>query len=156
MRSIEIRVGFENPTKYSDPRFLNTFCGFITNSSETSISNTFTNFTISTTPFINVTVPCSGGTLNGRYITIQMRDCGQLEIHEVTFLPNPRKSNLKIMITYEMNLKQQKFFPLFQNVPFRKAPSKYSRTPWFCGLMRHVCHGRNVKQEATEVCAKNG
>ena len=95
MRSIEIRVGFENLSN-SDPRLLNTFCGFITNPADTNSSNTVFGFILKSTQYINVTVNCSEGTLHGRYITIQRQECGQLEIHEITFLPNPSKFCLNL------------------------------------------------------------
>ncbi len=91
MRSIEIRVGFEKPSNSSDPRYLNTFCGFISDTPNTNSSNVVTYFNIGSAEFVNVTVNCSQGTLRGRYITIQKRECGQLELREVTFLPNPSK-----------------------------------------------------------------
>ena len=103
MSSLEIKVGFENPSN-DDPRYLNNFCGFvekpldpinITNtSSNNNSNNTFFNVTYGSVnnkkAYVLVNVRCSGiADLQGRYITIQKRDCGQLEIHEITFSPSP-------------------------------------------------------------------
>jgi hypothetical protein len=104
MSNLEIRVGFENPSN-DDPRYLNNFCGFIEKSlGPMNITNTTANNNKSNNTFLNVTygpgnkkrayvlvnVRCSGAAdLQGRYITIQKRDCGQLEIHEITFSPSP-------------------------------------------------------------------
>jgi hypothetical protein len=99
MSSLEIRVGFENPSN-DDPRYLNNFCGFIEkplgpmNITNTTSNNTFFNVTYGSVSnkraYVLVNVSCSGAAdLQGRYITIQKRDCGQLEIHEITFSPSP-------------------------------------------------------------------
>jgi hypothetical protein len=103
MSSLEIRVGFENPSN-DDPRYLNNFCGYIekplgpmhiTNTTaNNNINNTFFDVTCGSgnnkRAYVLVNVSCSGiADLQGRYITIQKRDCGQLEIHEITFSPSP-------------------------------------------------------------------
>ena len=97
MSSLEIKVGFENPSN-DDPRYLNNFCGFIEKSlgpiNSTNDINTFFNVTYGSVSnkraYVLVNVSCSGAAdLQGRYITIQKRDCGQLEIHEITFSPSP-------------------------------------------------------------------
>jgi hypothetical protein len=111
MSSLEIKVGFENPSN-DDPRYLNNFWGFvekpldpinITNtSSNNNSNNTFFNVTygsvINKRAYVLVNVNCFGADdLQGRYITIQKRDCGQLEIHEITFTPSP--SNYFFLLT---------------------------------------------------------
>jgi len=114
MSNLEVRVGFENPFG-EDPRYLNSFCGFVekpldpvnnitTNNSTTttnnSNNNTFYNVTYGSDStkkaYVLVNVTCQTADLQGRYITIQKRDCGQLEIHEITFSPSP--SNNKVFL----------------------------------------------------------
>ena len=91
MTNLEIRVGFEIPSSDS-PRLLNGFCGYVwapfspNNSNVTVFSKTLNGVAI-----VNVSVGCLNGTLRGRFITIQKMDCGQLEIYDVTILPNPGK-----------------------------------------------------------------
>jgi hypothetical protein len=115
MSNLEIRVGFENPFG-EDPRYLNSFCGFVekpldpvnnitTNNSTTttnnSNNNTFYNVTYGSDStkkaYVLVNVTCQTADLQGRYITIQKRGCGQLEIHEITFSPSP--SNNKVFFS---------------------------------------------------------
>jgi len=117
MSSLEIKVGFENPSN-DDPRYLNNFCGFIekplgpmniTNNTvnNNNSNNTFFNVTygsvINKRAYVLVNVSCFGADdLQGRYITIQKRDCGQLEIHEITFSPSP--SNYYFLLTDVLSL----------------------------------------------------
>jgi hypothetical protein len=108
MSSLEIRVGFENPFG-EDPRYLNSFCGFIekpldpiniTANNNNSYNITFYNVTYGSgstkKAYVLANVTCKTADLQGRYITIQKRDCGQLEIHEITFSPSP--SNNKVFL----------------------------------------------------------
>ena len=115
MSNLEIRVGFENPFG-EDPRYLNSFCGFIekpldpinitnnnnsTTTNYNSYNNTFYNVTFGSgstkKAYVLVNVTCQTADLQGRYITIQKRGCGQLEIHEITFSPSP--SNNKVFFS---------------------------------------------------------
>jgi hypothetical protein len=131
MSSLEIRVGFENPFG-EDPRYLNSFCGFIekpvdpinitnnnniTTITNNSYNNTFYNVTYgfdsTKKAYVLVNVTCQTADLQGRYITIQKRDCGQLEIHEITFSPSP--SNKKVFFqTFEKRSKVYIFFNAFK------------------------------------------
>ena len=115
MSNLEVRVGFENPSS-EDPRYLNNFCGFVekpldpinitidNNSINNNInsSNTFYNVSYGSSTsqkaYVLINISCKVASLQGRYITIQKRDCGQLEIHEITFSPNPSKTKIIIII----------------------------------------------------------
>jgi hypothetical protein len=131
MSNLEIRVGFENPFG-EDSRYLNSFCGFIekpldpinitnnnnsTTTNYNSYNNTFYNVTYGSDStkkaYVLVNVTCQTADLQGRYITIQKRDCGQLEIHEITFSPSP--SNNKVFFqTFEKRSKVYIFFNAFK------------------------------------------
>jgi hypothetical protein len=111
MSNLEIRVGFENPSN-DDPRYLNNLCGFVEKPldpiNSTNDINTFYNVTYgsptSKKAYVLVNVSCLTAPLQGRYITIQKRDCGQLEIHEITFSPNPSKTKtiiIRIVLNYK-------------------------------------------------------
>jgi hypothetical protein len=116
MSNLEIRVGFENPSG-EDPRYLNNFCGFVekslnpnnvtttNNNSNSNSSNTFYNVAYGTAsnkqPYVLVNVSCETAAMTGRYITIQKRDCGQLEIHEITFSPSP-SNNLFLKMCWKI------------------------------------------------------
>jgi len=108
MSSLEIRVGFENPS-FDDPRYLNNFCGFIEKpldpiniTNNNSSSNTFYNVTYGSVgnekPYLIVNVSCKTAGMRGRYITVQKRECGQLEIHEITFSPSPSTNLFSLSI----------------------------------------------------------
>ena len=92
MNNLEIRMGFESPDN-GNPHQLNHFFGFIKSAFEadgnTTISESYANYTIDYMTFVKYTVLCGDQCRTGRFMTIQKLGRGKLELYEVFLFPYP-------------------------------------------------------------------